>query len=1233
MVNVGDDEGSNSTVLTLGDFSNGVMAQSIGGGGGNAGLGSGTTENYGGSTSASASIGLGSSGGSGGRGYDARINLKSGSQVTTYGDGSNGLLVQAIGGGGGTSQGGTLSLGASYSAKIGRITEGSSESKLALKGNLDATLGATGGGGGNGGAAFVAMSDKVTTFGNDSTGVLVQSIGGGGGVAGAAGAFASPDVPWLPDGTNYKRAKKIFNRDISVKLDLDFSADLSLGSLGSGASGSGGNATFDDLGGAQVDTSGDWSSGIILQSIGGGGGKVGSAVATGQGASNQIDLHLGGTGVGSSQASANGANGSQAMALLDGTRIRSGLEGGYSSFGLVLQSIGGGGGIAADNSDSATGSIAVGSALDSFTDQNGKVIGNGGEAELSGNANIETFGVGGHAVVMQSIGAGGGIGGAGTSSENAFASSINLQVGGNALSSGSGGQVTINENSVLTLATNNDHSYGILAQSIGGGGGLGAVVDPQFTSIAGTQSATGGTSRSEGGNVTLSLGASSIVTSGLNSHGVVAQSIGAGGGIAGYSSGGNFQVSNPSGSFGYGDGGDVAIALNSDGSIQTRGTRAHGILAQSIGGGGGIVNGVAGRSNKDGSGSAGNVSVQVDGNISVTGDGSYAIFAQQDAPNFNGGKSLYIRVGGRVQSRDTAVVIESENGTLQIDQGGEVEGPVAIQRVGESTNLFNVVNDGALNGSITAENLPVSGSGVRITTVLVNTGEFIAGPSIQANVTNKGLVRIGQLTRQQGDFIQQSSGTLLFETDFASDMDAGAMTDISAQRSSDGDLAATVAPPVENGSLVIDGDADLSGQIQVAGTNVNGNREVELLRVRNGEFLNDLTVDNGSARLFNYQLRQSGNRVLLRAVADFSPDDLKLSKNAVSAGDYLERAFQAQGNEGLVGLFATLEQLAIADGQAYEDALNQLTPGAATAMVSRELWAQQALADMALGQKVLRGDSSKPVEVQGMWAKASGEVYSGEGYDIDSYSSMLGGQWEAAPNFFIGGAIGYRTDNLKADNGTVSGDGDALLGALTVKYEPGDWSFAAALTGSTSSSDVNRRISIPGQNTQLDGSPDYNGVGFFGQVGYTFHNDLGYIRPMFTAGVVHVSADSYSERGASNLRLKINGESQTALVVTPGVEAGIRTNLPNGMTLRSYASGGLSFSTADEWSQKARFSQGPAGIGSFSTSLPIDDVVLNVTSGFQLQITERVSGYIQYQGEFSEDFSNNGGGIGVTMEF
>ena len=1254
--NLGNDDGSSASVITVGDFSNGVTAQSIGGGGGNAGIGGGTTENYGGSTSVTATIGLGSSGGAGGRGGEARIDLDSGSMVTTYGDGSNGLLVQSIGGGGGTSQGGTLSLGTSFSVTDSGMAENPDKTKYDA--SLDATLGATGGGGGDAGDATAFIADAgtgVTTFGNDSSGIVVQSIGGGGGIAGAAGSFASPDVPAIPDGS---RLIKLFDDGAqSQTTDRSYSANLTLGSQKSGQSGQGNNATFDDQGGMSINTHRDWSHGVLVQSISGGGGKAGSAVATGQGVGNQIDLRLGGSsssGSTSSQSSG-GSAGGLAQAFLTGTRIQTGLDSGYSSLGLVLQSIGGGGGIVADNSDSATGRIVVGYSGASAGDPAGAVFGNAGVVNITGTASIDTFGFGGHAVVMQSIGAGGGIGGAGTSSVNAFDSSVSLEVGGNAGSVGIGEDVFLGNGTSLQLQTSGDHSYGLLAQSIGGGGGLGAVVDPKVASFVGNRG-DNTAPNSRGGSVTLDLANSSIRTSGLNAHGVVAQSIGGGGGIAGYSSNGVFGVSNPTAGTGVGDGGSVDITLNSQGTITTSGDRAHGILAQSIAGGGGILNGIAGNSNLLGSGSAGSVSVQVDGNISVTGDGSYGVFFQQRSPG-SGVSAGNVRVGGTVTSLDTAVVVDSINATVQIDSGGTVTGPVAIQRVGQTSFALEIVNNGHLNGSIVGDVIDTTGTGVQndipsaadlafnsgaASMALVNTGEFIAGPSVQADVRNRGLVRIGQPTRLNGDFTQTSAGTLLFETDFAADLVNGDVSDMSSdttdlsaqasQRTSSDALAASVAPPVESGRLIVDGDADLSGKIQIDGSNVNGNREIEVLRVVNGDFNHALEIDDSSSLLFSFRLRQSGNRLLVRSVADFSPAGLRLSKNAVAAGNYLERAYQAQGNEGFLDLFSALETLAT-NGSVYGDSLEQLTPGAGIAFASRELWDQQALGEAALGDKVLRGNSARPVEVQSMWAKTSGGSFDGDTYDLDSFSTLVGGQWEYSPGFFLGGAIGYGSDNLNSHDRTVTGDGDSVLGALTAKYESGAWSFAAALTGSISSNDVTRHIRIPGQTADLKGSPDYSGFGLMGQVGYTFHNERAYVRPMLTAGLVHVRAEGYTESGTSDLRLRIEDESQTALVVTPGFEAGMRSDLSNGMTLRTYVSGGLSFSTVDEFSQKSSFAEGPVGIGNFNTSLPQDDVVARIATGFQVQFTEALSGYAQYQGEFSDSVSSNGAGVGLLVEF
>src|SRR5690606_16222506 len=151
-----------------------------------------------------------------------------------------------------------------------------------------------------------------------------------------------------------------------------------------------------------------------------------------------------------------------------------------------------------------------------------------------------------------------------------------------------------------------------------------------------------------------------IDTSGEGAHGVLAQSIGGGGGNGGVVLSGNLNLTNPVaapllsiGGSG-GDGGDAgAVAVVNSGSIVTRGAEAHGIVAQSIGGGGGnagvalavtgepgslvVSNTLAaalGATTMTGTGGAGGtVTVTHTGDITVLGEGSQAIVAE----SINGG--------------------------------------------------------------------------------------------------------------------------------------------------------------------------------------------------------------------------------------------------------------------------------------------------------------------------------------------------------------------------------------------------------------------------------------------------------------------------------------------------------------------------------------------------------------------------------------------------------------------
>ncbi len=101
-------------------------AQSVGGGGGNAGSGAGNTQDFGTGTTTSFSFVVGSQGGTGGNGGAVTVDTFAGNSIATHGSGAIGIVAQSIGGGGGSSQGGSLSVAQSFKPNDGS-DDGSAE--------------------------------------------------------------------------------------------------------------------------------------------------------------------------------------------------------------------------------------------------------------------------------------------------------------------------------------------------------------------------------------------------------------------------------------------------------------------------------------------------------------------------------------------------------------------------------------------------------------------------------------------------------------------------------------------------------------------------------------------------------------------------------------------------------------------------------------------------------------------------------------------------------------------------------------------------------------------------------------------------------------------------------------------------------------------------------------------------------------------------------------------------
>ena len=179
--------------------------------------------------------------------------------ITTEGEFSRGLFAQSVGGGGGT--GGLSVAAAGALGAVGAVTG-------------TASVGGQGGAGGDGGAVNVKTSGSITTRSGRAVALLVQSVGGGGGDGGAsiAGSAAGGGVASL---------------------------SANVGSGGEGGNAGDGGAVQLIAGPGTIRTEGKidnkvtgetdgQSPGIIAQSVGGGGGNGGFAIAGGASVSEEL---------------------------------------------------------------------------------------------------------------------------------------------------------------------------------------------------------------------------------------------------------------------------------------------------------------------------------------------------------------------------------------------------------------------------------------------------------------------------------------------------------------------------------------------------------------------------------------------------------------------------------------------------------------------------------------------------------------------------------------------------------------------------------------------------------------------------------------------------------------------------------------------------------------------------------------------------------------------------------
>ncbi|WP_453962601.1 hypothetical protein [Amorphus suaedae] len=1163
-------------IQTAAGSSHGIIAQSIGGGGGSAGtadasagaakwydtINSSVAALLSMSNSYNADVSVGGTGGTGGDGGSASVTNSAGSiagptwtpGIATAGSRSYGILAQSIGGGGGT---GAASTASSRSAP--RVILGSSGTYTA-----NVIVGGGAGSAGNGGTATITNTGVVVTRGYGAAGVVAHAIGGSGGM-GADGSVDSDLTVTLGDQLSYSNPGTGYTGGVASVINATGAGIMTTGrdapaivaqSIGGGGGiASAGDDSFTTIGGGQAGTAthtitvggidyedavqyglpvnpgdlarvthsgaivtmGDWSPGIVAQSIGGGGGMA-SAYTTTSVATN-LTLGVGVPPPDSNYAYGNYAYGNgggvqvvlpnrgAAATIATGTATTAGgttQRTGYAAYGILAQSIGGGGGLAVENTAAgtlATGSVSVG----------GDNVGSGGTVLVGGNATVTTLGDTAHAVLLQSIGMGGGVGGQGsslTADSPAATNAVSLSL--NPLTEymqGNGGAIGLD--SILTIRTGGADAYGILAQSIGGGGGLAFAQNASLTqtSIGSIYDSPTYQLPSDGGAVGLKLtSGSSITTGGDRAHAIVAQSIGGGGGIAGYASNSSLQLWSVLGEVSsnqLGSGGKVEIDIDAD--VTTTGAGAYGILAQSIGGGGGLIarNGTlyAGSAGNSGQG-GGEIIVTQAGSVQTTGADSVAIFAQSTeggTPN-----PITVSVNGAVAG--------GSNDGVGIWVDGGLNNTVVVGASGSVAAASNTAIYYTGGGELAVDNYgSVTGN------VLIDGSTF----------TNYGTYNVGDASSIEGYFTQDTAGTLTFN------FGSNPAPRLSVQY--DTNLYGTVRPIVSGWLLPVTNAVIAPGP---------------------GAAVYNYYAATPSTPIFgwNYSQPEPFGILYMTPFANFTSAAGGLDANEQSAAAYLQGQWNAS-NANLSGFFAALYS-GIDTPAAYRTMLDDMSPAASQTFATQLSDVSGAILGAAMSCPAFEGTSTLIGEGTCVWAKGGGSVINryDTGGSVSSWTTGAGGQKEIGNGWAVGGMLG--TDASRASGGSASGTGNSYYGSLALKRVEGPWTVAMGVAGAVGTYSVDRHVETDGLTVSSE-STSYL-IGARARAAYDVAFERFYVRPMIDLDVYHLYTPSYDEDGASAFALTVDASHYTGVVVSPAVEVGFRRDVDAQTILRGFFSIGAS---------------------------------------------------------------------------
>lgn len=714
-----------------------------------------------------------------------------------------------------------------------------------------------------------------------------------------------------------------------------------------------------------------------------------------------------------------------------------------------------------------------------------------------------------------------------------------------------------------------------------------------------------------------------VITQGDGANGIVLQSIGGGGGAV-FGAGDNPLLTLSSDNSGNGG----VVTLVQTGDIGVLGSGAYGILAQSLGGGGGLIDGIfAGTAG--GLGSGGVIDLTIDGQVFAPGEGSTAI-AAQSLGSLGGGNITIDALGAVRGGAGSGVGVLIDGGADNLFTSRTSLSAVSGLAVLGTTGNDRVVNNGLAVGNFrlgAGNNALVNSLGA--TLVTIDTIDLREGAGSTGTFTNAGDLLLGLSAGSTPvDLLNGEPFPAHQSADPATDVLFG--TGVISRVALNGNLLFTPTSrsvwdvafgPYASDRIDLTGNAAVNGTADITLTWLQDNKPVTLVSALGTATDNGLVVPDTLA--LDYRIVTAPNAINLAFTSNFGLPFLNRNERAL--GGSFDSALKVGNSAGIGRLLALLGNLSAGQEALYKSIMAELDPGM---FVAPQLIQFDAARDFGAGVLGCR----EPSGIDGkacIWGYGGTNSYD-RGVERGEYRFQqdpgnrlrIGVEMPFGEGWKLGVALGYDDlGNMRYDGDRATADGNAVHGGLALARTFGDrdqGSASLAITGGIQTVDLSRRqtVFVSGMG-RTHYKTDY--VGATVEVGYSFGTGPVFLRPAVTGSMFRLGQRNFTEEGLAGLGITGLSHHEWFGTVTPKLTLGAR--LGQWATL-SVNGGGVFHDKSDISAPLRLIGANPAA----------DPAIIRTafdqsawTGGFDLVIgkRDRVSVDLGYRGEFGKSVTSH----------